>query len=220
MNRILIAMVTCEKFRAKADACRASWVRRVGDFADVRFFLGRGATQQDDREVLLDVGDDYFSLPAKVKETMLWSTAKGYDFTYKTDDDSFLIPERLAAAYNSIHREKDYVGNFRESFRHPRGYASGFFYGLSRKSAEVIACSDVTEDPNEDRWVGTKLHEQLDPFNSYDEKRFTWCTFLQPSSMFLANSVPGKKFIAFAEYQPKDIIELNRAYKRYYGVWE
>ncbi len=219
MKRILIAMVTCEKFRAKSDACKASWVRRVGDFADVRFFLGRGASQQDDRDVLLGVDDDYLSLPAKVKEVMIWSTANGYTFTYKVDDDTFLIPERLAAAY-AVHRDYDYVGNFRESLGRSHGYASGFCYGLSGKAADIIACSDVSEDPNEDRWVGTTLREKLDPLNSYDEKRFTWSTFLQPQAMFLQNSVPGKRFIAFSEYQPKEMVELNKFYKRYCGVWE
>jgi hypothetical protein len=225
MNRTLIAVTTCEKFRAKADACRATWARRARSIGfDVRFFVGLdkayGEPREFDDTVVLPCQDDYLSLPAKVKETMIWSIAKGYDFTYKVDDDTFLIPERLAEAYKKTHSGRDYVGNFRESFQSPKGYASGFCYGLSRKAAEVVACSEVSEDTNEDRWVGAVLRARLNPFNSHDEKRFSWCTFLDPAGAFLSNSIPGKTFIAFAEYTPQQLVMLNTLYKRYYGVWE
>ena len=222
MAPVLIAVVTCERFRERADACRKTWAKRVPELFDVRFFLGAGAPQQHDDEVLLESGDNYLSLPAKVKETCLWSRTNGYVYTYKVDDDSFLIGERLAAAYERVHRLRDYVGNFRESFVHPRGYASGFCYGLSRKSAEVIADSDVTNDPNEDRWVGTMLHKYADAglgtINMYDEKRFVVCDLSRPVSIFSAQSNLGKSHIAFAEYNAEEMHDCDKWYRRSNGI--
>ena len=57
--RILIAVVTCHKFRSRADAQRNTWVKDMHGAA-LRFFYGGGEAEGAD-EVILPVGDDYRS---------------------------------------------------------------------------------------------------------------------------------------------------------------
>src|SRR5689334_16973857 len=107
--RVLIAIMTCEALRHRADVQRRTWVRDVVG-ADVKFFLARNGHNPLPDEVHLDVPDDYLSLRPKVQAMCNWALAQGYDFIFKTDDDTLVIPRKLLA---SGFQQYDYAGRYR-----------------------------------------------------------------------------------------------------------
>src|SRR5271156_6236369 len=96
MIKILIAVVTCEKFKARADEQRATWVPRIQS-ADVRFFLAKQDRDPLPDEVFLDVSDDYNSLPSQVRAMFRGAGANGYQKVMKLDDDTYVHPDRMMA---------------------------------------------------------------------------------------------------------------------------
>lgn len=167
MERILIAVLTCRRFRERADLARATWAGWV-EGADVRYFIGRGEDTESSRaregEVVLDVADDYDSFRMKVQAAFRWALEQGYDFLFKTDDDVYLIPERLLA--NATYRW-EYAGRVRPASREnvaPKIYGgresafcSGFGYWLSRRAFRICAEAADNGDWAEDRFVGNTL---------------------------------------------------------------
>jgi len=165
--RRLIAIATCHKFRARADLLRHTWVPDVGDRADVRFFFGKSSLGVDgklwDEEVELDVPDDYEHFRYKIQAIFRWSIEQGYDFTFKTDDDVYVIPERLFEQFVG----NDYVGRVRGPSQEnvaPRIYGvsessfcSGFGYWLSNRAARIVANAPDNGDWAEDRFAGQAL---------------------------------------------------------------
>src|ERR1700676_3278116 len=152
--RTLIAVTTCHAFRDRADAVRQTWAQEV-EGADVRYFLGRGEAQRPD-EVILDCLDGYHYLSQKTQMIRRWALENGYSYLWKIDDDVYLRPERLLADFRNL----DYVGRLRGcSGGSPGPYCSGFTYGLSKKSLELLAPLDwaMNDDFSEDRWTGNKL---------------------------------------------------------------
>jgi hypothetical protein len=164
--KILIAVVTCHRFRGRADILRRTWVPDVGGKADVRFFLGNGGVHDGNPpsdEVWLDVGDDYKSLRLKTQAVFRWAVEQGYDFVFKTDDDVYVIPERLFKDFLEV----DYAGRVRPASHEndaPRIYGpkespfcSGYGYWLSQKAAQIVATSPENFDWAEDRYCGNML---------------------------------------------------------------
>jgi hypothetical protein len=173
--KLLISIVTCLRYRDRADVLRRTWVpeaRKLG--LDVYFFVGQGAALRED-EIVLDIGDDYGNLRRKVQKMFAWAVEKGYDFVLKTDDDVILLPERLLA---SDFHKYDYEGHVRgpsgevgflvrDGERYASGwelygsgekdYASGFFYTLSQRAARIVANAPDNGDWAEDRFVGQAL---------------------------------------------------------------
>jgi hypothetical protein len=213
----LLAIVTCNdpKFRARAQAQRETWVPTASQF-DVKFFVGK----QDGcelvptvvGEVALAVGDGYENLPSKVQAVCIWALESGYDSMFKTDDDSYVVPEHLAACTSLPH---DYVGKIRfPTGGYPAPYSSGFGYWLSRRAMEIIADAQLTKDQNEDRWVGNTLasagiHAVSDNFHY----RRVYPP-LDPISIWRKPSVIGFAAV-FAEYPP----ELIRMAHKHFTAW-
>lgn len=161
--RRLIAVVTCHRYRGRAQAIRETWARDVSG-ADVRFFFGVNATEEPwPDEVRLDVPDDYDHLRHKVQAVFGWAVAQGYDWVFKTDDDVLVLPERLLNNFVAF----DYVGRVREPSREnvapriygdsERQFCSGFGYWLSARAARVVAEAPDNGDWAEDRFAGQAL---------------------------------------------------------------
>jgi Galactosyltransferase len=152
MPKILIAVVTCEKFKARANAQRTSWVPRIQG-ADVRFFLARQPREPLPDEVFLDVSDDYKSLPAKVKAMFQWAVANGYNRTMKLDDDTFVAANRIISAVPLT----PYTGFLNAT--PPRPWCSGFAYWVDEHCMRILSEAPIPPDEwAEDRWVGGVLH--------------------------------------------------------------
>lgn len=159
--KVLIAIITCHKFKDRADAQRATWIKDLvglpNDFKiDHKFFLGRGArTTPEADEVFLDVDDKYETLPYKVRAAFQWAVANGYNTVLKCDDDAIVLPERL------MHKlpRSCYVGRLNNSMHHiaPFGWCSGFAYWLTTPALQIIANAPDPDHTAEDLWVGKTL---------------------------------------------------------------
>jgi hypothetical protein len=157
--KILIAVASCHQYRVRADSQRATWVKELDQIpghvdCDIRFFLGGGQPERSD-EIILPVDDGYLGLPAKTKEICMWALERGYTNLYKSDDDSYVVLERLFA---SGCEKFDYAGRLRGPsgmFKAP--YCSGFAYWLSAKAMRIIADAKLNGDEAEDRFVGNTL---------------------------------------------------------------
>lgn len=145
--KILIAVVTCHKRRINADSQRATWASSTKN-ADVRFFVGNGIGGDG---IQLDVADDYYSLPHKVRAVYSWALQNNYDYVFKTDDDVYIEPTRLLHSRSN----HDYIG--RPSCGPSKiPYASGFSYWVSKHAMKVLVETPI-DDWAEDRWVGKSL---------------------------------------------------------------
>ena len=152
--KLLLAIVTCEKFKARADAQRATWVPLVKG-ADVRFFLAKQEREPLPDEVFLDgCPDDYHSLPLKVRLMLQWALANGYQKVCKLDDDTCVHPQRMLAALPT----NSYTGFVNQT--PPKPWCSGFAYWLDERAMKIVANAEIpTGEWAEDRWVGSVLHD-------------------------------------------------------------
>jgi hypothetical protein len=151
----LIAVVTCRKFRARADSQRATWVpeARAKGF-DVAFFVGSEGPVEREDEVAVDAPDGYHQLPLKVQEAFIWALSRGYTKVLKVDDDVYLDVERLEAPRDGV----DYSGRVRgPSGEKPAPYCSGFCYWVSERAMKCVSSFKWDGDQAEDRWVGNVL---------------------------------------------------------------
>lgn len=167
--KLLIAIVSCHRFRDRANVLRRTWIPDVhpayGELTvDVRFFVGQGGMDGiPDDETRLDVGDDYKSLRLKTQLMFRWAVEHGYDYIFKTDDDVYVIPERLIRDFKSW----DYSGRVRPASNEndaPRIYGasetafcSGFGYWVSNKAAQIVSEAPDNSDWAEDRFAGNAI---------------------------------------------------------------
>jgi len=209
--KILIAVTTCHAFRDRADAVRETWGAEV-EGADIRYFLGSApnAAPRPD-EIILDCQDGYHFLSQKTQLIRRWALDHGYDYLWKVDDDTYVRPERLLG--NGF-AGMDYVGRLRgPSGNYAGPYCSGFCYGLSKKSLELLAPLEwpLNDDFSEDRWTGNKLLRLgITPQNEMG--------FVVHSSK--ANAITGREapltgnsVIASCEYLPADMRRVHAEFK-------
>ena len=159
--KILVAVVTCDRFKHRADEQRATWVPLVGDRATVKFFLAKQGREPLPDEVFLeDCPDDYNSLPLKVKLTFQWALANGFQQVTKLDDDTYLCPNNFFVGPPS----HDYTGFLNAT--KPKPWCSGFCYTISERAMKIVAEATIPEGEwAEDRFVGGVLHDAgIHPF--------------------------------------------------------
>jgi hypothetical protein len=211
--RILIAITSCHNFRDRADAVRQTWASEV-EGADVRYFLGRSETpvksQSHPDEIILDCPDGYHYLSQKTQLIRRWALENGYDYLWKVDDDTYVRPERLLADFQNL----DYVGRLRGcSGSYPGPYCSGFTYGLSRKSLELLAPIEwgASDDFSEDRWTANKLLSLgISPHN---EPRFVVQSSKACAISGREAPLVGNAVIASCEYSPKEMRRVHAEFK-------
>ncbi len=159
----LVAVMTCHKRRAWADVQRQTWAHdiRAQGYADVVFFVGTIGVRNTllcrklSDEVWLDVDDSYAGIPLKVQGICKYAGEHGYDFVAKCDDDVYVVPERFA----TLPMYGDYIGRFRSPYgkTYPVRFASGFFYWLSRRAAQLVAEQPWNGDWQDERFVASVL---------------------------------------------------------------
>ncbi len=204
--KILIAIVACHARKHHRESQRQTWLKDLTQ-ADYRFFLGRGPEQVLDDEVLLDVPDDYQNLVLKSRFIFEWAHEREYDYVFKCDDDTFVIPDRLLS---SDFRKHDYTGEARVLDGLGRFICSGGGYWLSEKSLKELVNSPeewqykprhlALNGPElwpEDRWVAEVLQRR--EVRPHDDRRYT-------SKEFADNET----VIAKWEYSPEEMLEEYR----------
>lgn len=158
--KLLIGVESCTRDmrRGDHDVIRSTWGRDVKN-ARLLFFVGQDPYNlycpfQD--EVIVDAPDDYDSLTLKTIEIVRFAYEGGYEFLFKVDTDSFLIPDKLMKCgfeqfdYYGLSRPTERIGQQffycardRDGIDHPLEKcwpwcSGGYGYHLSRKAMEVI----------------------------------------------------------------------------------
>lgn len=183
--KILFAIVTCHRRAYAPEATHSThqsgentnveWMRKIWFDAaqvDKKFFYGDSFTigwkpqfqyGPKEDEVWLSVGDDYYSLVAKVRAVIEWAYEAGYDWLLKLDDDVYVDVDKTLAGFLPV----DYRGNMRQGQVKRFGeepeltvkYACGPAYWLSRKAMKAILDSPIPATPYEDRATGYMLSQ-------------------------------------------------------------
>lgn len=156
-ERTLIAVVSCHARPIPRELLRSTWVPRVPQGIDLRFFLGTkpletgGFVAQND-EVFLPCDDSYNGLPEKVQRIFRWALEQGYDYCMKLDEDVCLLPEQWAKGFLRV----DFSG--RPNMSQP-GYLCpwGFAYVLSKRSMGIVCKASLPRDNNDEQWVAQTL---------------------------------------------------------------
>ena len=180
-HRYLIGLLTCHAHRERDLLCLETWVpvaRQLG--MRVVFLIGEGRFIHDptlDGDYLrCPCPDDYRSLPQRTRCFFRWAlTQPDWDSVLKADNDSLVIPGRLAALDMG---DAEYRGC--EPGHQWRGYGSGGGgYLLTRRAVEIVAerLNDKTgaEDQLVGRYLrraGVKFHQdaRFVPWGSNDRR--------------------------------------------------
>lgn len=162
--KTLIAIVSARHRRVWRDAIRNTWLPLVPkDKADVRFFVGKGETLQED-VVEVDCDDSYQGLPEKIRCIAKWAYDAEYSHMLKCDDDTVLHPTNLLACH---YEEYDFSGKLN---RHPTkdtpyAITVGFNYWMSRKCMGIVSRAELPEplepgrpDNDDEKWVAKNLY--------------------------------------------------------------
>lgn len=217
--KILIAIKTCHRYRERAEAQRATWVPRLAAAipeawtVDLRFFVGRlpagvPALPRAADTVALDCDDNYHGLPDKFRGICRWALAGGYDYLFNSDDDVYIVPERLLATDFAAH---DYSGRLRgPSGGYPAPYASGFATWLSRRAFEVLAASPLDGHRAQDRWAGNVLSEQ--GIACTRDPRFVVAHSLRNTCCAQEGARAGNDVVAACEFWPDDMKREHEAF--------
>lgn len=152
MSTTLIAVLTCRTRSEWAEIIRKTWAPLCSPKADVKYFVGRGATQ--DYAVHLDCDDSYQGLPGKVREIVRYALQFGYEHVLKCDDDVVLDVKKLL---ESGYEKYDFSGH--ESSP-GSSVPYGFNYWLSKKAMEVLAERPLPTNNNDEAWVAHALYEK------------------------------------------------------------
>jgi len=160
----------CTDQQARVNTIRETWVKDIPTDIDFKFFYGKTLRQEADRrrnskpqpalraplsdEIFLDCGDNYAQNPAKMKAICRWALANGYDFLLRTDDDTFIYPDRLLVEDKRYWESRDYAGACKTNDFHPGGCLF-----LSRNMMELVVKAPVTNYAD-DVWMGSLSKER------------------------------------------------------------
>jgi hypothetical protein len=222
--KILIAIKTCHRYAARAQAQRETWIPRLaaaipsGWTVDLRFVVGRppagappGPLGPD--VTRLEAEDGYYELPGKMRALFQWAQERGYDHVFTCDDDVYLVPERLLASDFAAH---DYSGRLRgPSGAFPAPYASGFAMWLSRGAVEILAAAPIGAHRRDDRWIGNVLWEH--GIHCHREPQFVIAQSARNVACAEAGARADNQVIAAGEYSPA---EMQREHTAWLGGGE
>lgn len=162
--RLAIAIKSCHKYAAKAQACRETWVQDVRDWADYFFLLGQPTKGNQPGDALLcEVSDAYADLAPKILCSCQYALNSNIDRMFVCDDDTYVRADRL---YMASKQTEDYVGYIRTGGLDWNGnipYAQGSAYWLSARAMEYIVAAHAEMRPCrvEDGSVGRALIDKV-----------------------------------------------------------
>lgn len=179
MSQLLVAVKSClaDLDRGCHDVIRSTWGEDLKGKALLRFFVGKETDGKSSRvfksdEIVLDVADDYHSLPFKTRGICQWATNKLLSGVFLCDNDTYVNVNRLlACGYQGY----DYAGKISQPLGQTFPYeavdrngkkeiidrchpwaSGGFGYFLSNDAVMEISEAYPTSWA-EDLWVGQML---------------------------------------------------------------
>ena len=148
---IYIVILSCHNYRLRRASVRLTWMKRLLPNMTARFVVGAGPVIDELDVVQLPTDDGWDALAHKMRDAFRYALRPDqppWDYLFKCDDDTYLVPERLESAVIG-----EYVGR---PWEHDESYVQGAGYFLSRRLVEIIANAPDCPDPawGEDGWVG------------------------------------------------------------------
>lgn len=222
--KVLIGVMSCVRDSKNGchDACRQTWITQMIPGLDYKFFVGNGNYDLRDDEIQLDVPDDYEHLPEKSQAIRKWALEHEYEFVFKADRDTYLVPKRLLA---SGFEKFDYTGHFplhpQEGFMPPipdaRGvyaYASGGCgYWTGRRAMELIVAApldwkrlDNRGQPAEDLWIPNILVPA--GVNGYHDPRYQF----KGAELWNKTAISVHLSRATGSYQPQWMVDCHQSH--------
>lgn len=122
---------------------------------------GIGSVVGEANVIRFPVSDEFKNIAPKVRAALSWGLANNYGPFFIVDDDTYVIPERLAVPSEG---KFDYLGWYRADggYGYPLPYIQGSGQWLSRKAAEIVATSpEMVDGVPDDVAVGRALHGRV-----------------------------------------------------------
>ena len=179
-RKLLVAIKSCNFDLDKQChyAIRGTWLRKLPEGIDYKFFVGEGTSELKSDEVRLNCDDAYESLPFKTKEIFQWALWQGYDHVFICDTDSFPNIEALLAI---DYQNYDYCGYFSPRYgigvKYERSdsmmlrWLKPFYNFVSTHACFLSAKAMELIIPNEpyfwadDAWIGQILGPEIEKGN-------------------------------------------------------
>ncbi len=159
MSEFLICIISCHRYADRRRQQGETWLKECN--VDYKYFLGTGQCDEPDT-ICLPVADDYISLPAKVQAAVRWAKGCGYRQIFKTDDETYVRSERLAASQydtraDDTARRADYVGKVEQDGTGAQWCNGGPGYWLGSLAISAVAMAPEAGTGAEDKWVASVL---------------------------------------------------------------
>ena len=185
MNKIPIAIRSCEAYSERQIACRNTWIDSLDKDKYLPLFLIGRKNQPSEivGDILyLDCEDHYHGLSAKMKAYYKWALDNTeVSHFWSCDDDSYINYN----TFNSFEEYKnyDYIGSFIygiNKINNSGGYTSGCGMCVSRRAAELcfIHLPDIA--PADDVAIGNILNEHMSDIKKFDPQTihpWSYCTY-------------------------------------------
>jgi hypothetical protein len=169
----------CLDQQERVNTIRDTWLKELPEGVDYKFFYGTKFRVDKERrnpppqpklrdpladEVYLDCGDYYTENPAKMQGICKYALDHGYDFLLRTDDDTFVYPDRLL--------KEDWAG-FDYSGSSPVDFHPGGCMFLSRRAMEIVVAGrpDYYAD---DVWIGKVMKKSGIPMHHIESIHNEW----------------------------------------------
>jgi hypothetical protein len=208
---------------ARVNTIRETWLRDLYDTLDAeftvahKFFYGSKLRRTDVKpnqrpgtekpaaalrepladEVFLPCGDNYTQNPEKMKAICRYALAHGYDYLLRTDDDTFVYPDRLLVKDRALWEGKDYVGSSNKDF-HPGGCLI-----LSKAAMQIIVDARITGYAD-DVWIGKVMEEHGIEMTQLPTMHNKW----GDGYLVVPRSLPVDKLSSFHSCKPQVMREL------------
>jgi hypothetical protein len=190
MSKIILLILTCERYRHKMEYQRRTWLKNLPSHILYYHVIGDSARcgtamyrfDHHNRMIYTNTKDDYLSLPHKVITAMqaIHETVE-YDYIYKTDDDQNVINPHFFSWLDEHRATYDYGGRAidledhhstywtvhnelpRDLFLQRTLYCIGRFYFLSNRAVAYLMNKKepIASRCIEDHAIGLNLSDEL-----------------------------------------------------------
>lgn len=96
---VLIAISSCHLYAARRAAQRDSWLKDLLPGMQYFFYVGEGDSGLEPDVVKIDAPDDYQSLSLKMHAAMRYALQKEFDWLFRVDDDTYVVPSRIETLF-------------------------------------------------------------------------------------------------------------------------
>jgi hypothetical protein len=137
----------------RRNAVRETWWSQLT--VDRRFFFGTNSGTPLDDEIFLDVPDSFDRHCQKNQAMFEWALENGYDFVFRSDDDTYVRADKLEQAAQSLNA--DQIGWCPWLGAGSNYITGGAGFWISRRAMEAVVATPVTRTHEDDLWIGRSV---------------------------------------------------------------